>query len=77
MTLETFNSLPEEGQYRTVLSHGTFLKGFMEDQENYMLFAIDHFFVEIHFTAYKEDVIYIKAFNTSHLLHKYSPQLPN
>ncbi|WP_024771661.1 hypothetical protein [Aquimarina macrocephali] len=76
MTLHEFNLLSEGRQYRTVFSEGTFVDSFMEDEERYILFAIDQFFVEIHFTGYSDDVVYIKAFRTSHLLTKYIPELP-
>lgn len=74
MTLEAFNILSEGQQYRTVFSQGTFVDTFIEDEERYILFAIDLFFVEIHFTGYSDDVVYIKAFRTSHLLNKYLPE---
>ncbi|PKV50877.1 hypothetical protein ATE84_2945 [Aquimarina sp. MAR_2010_214] len=74
MTLEAFNLLPESNQYKVVFSQGTFVDSFMEDQERYILFAIERFYVEIHFTGYSDDVVYIKAFRTSHLLNKYLPE---
>ncbi len=77
MTLEEFNLLPDPNQYKVVFSQGTFVDSFLEDQERYILFAIDRFYVEIHFTGYSDDVVYIKAFRTSHLLNKYIPELPN
>ncbi|TSE07406.1 MULTISPECIES: hypothetical protein [Aquimarina] len=77
MTIEAFNSLSEGQQYRIVFSQGTFVDTFIEDQERYILFAIDRFFVEIHFTGYSDNVVYIKAFITGHLLNKYLPEITN
>jgi hypothetical protein len=72
MTLYEFNILDLNERMQCVNLYGTFLDNYITKDERCNLYAIDKFFVEVHYNADLNVIIDVTAFKTGKDLDKYS-----
>ena len=72
MTLYEFNVLSFENKQSTVWELGTFLDNYVTKDVRINCYAIDMFFVEVHYNAEHNTITEITSFKTGKSLDKYS-----
>lgn len=72
MTLYEFNSLSLEDKQSTVWEKGVFLDNYVTKDVRINCYAIDMFFVEVHYDAEHNTITDVTAFKTGKDLDKYS-----
>ncbi|MFD0963238.1 hypothetical protein ACFQ1O_04360 [Pseudofulvibacter geojedonensis] len=72
MTLYEFNLLNESDQCQTVWDNGTYLDVVTQDGIKMVLYAIDKFFVEVHYDSESNKIVGLKSFKHGQILDKYS-----
>ena len=72
MTLYEFNSLTFEEKQATVWDKGVFLDNHITDTQRINCYAIDMFFVEVHYNAESNKIIDVRSFKTGESLNRYS-----
>ncbi len=72
MTLYEFNVLSFEDKQATVWQLGTFLDNYVTSKERCNCYALDKFFVEVHYNSEHNTITHITAFKTGKSLDKYS-----
>lgn len=72
MTLYDFNKLSLEDKQATVWAKGVFLDNYVTKDVRINCYAIDRFFVEVHYNAEHNTITNVTAFKTGKNLDKYS-----
>jgi hypothetical protein len=72
MTLYEFNSLSIEDRYSTVWELGTFLDNYVTKGVKINCYAVNMFFVEVHYNSEYNTITEITSFKTGESLDKYS-----
>ncbi|MGG5486913.1 hypothetical protein [Gaetbulibacter sp. PBL-D1] len=72
MTLYEFNSLTLDEKHATVWDKGVFLDNYITKTQRINCYAIDRFFVEVHYSAEHNTITEITAFKYGKDLDKYS-----
>ncbi len=72
MTLYEFNSLSLEDKQATVWDKGVFLDNYVTKDVRINCYAIDRFFVEVHYDAEHNTITDVTAFKSGHNLDEYS-----
>jgi hypothetical protein len=72
MTIYQFNLLEEDQKYQTVWDLGKHIDTVIDEEKRVLLYAIDMFFVEVHYDANTNKIIDIKSFIHGHNLDKYA-----
>ena len=76
MTLYEFNLLEENDKYQTTWDLGTHIDTVVDKEKRINLYAIDKFFVEVHYDSDSNKIVDIKSFIHGHNLDKYSGTIP-
>lgn len=76
MKLYEFLILSDELQYQTVWERGVHLDNILYNRIHHQLYAINDFYVEIHYSAADNKLIGKLAFKGGEVLEKYLGQLP-
>ncbi len=74
MTLYEFNSKPLYEQYAFLWKEGIYLDTLVQGELRLQLYAIDRFFVEIHYSATSNKLIKLKTFKYGSIMDKYVNQ---
>ena len=72
MTLYEFNILDLNERMEAVNQYGTFLDNYVTKTERINCYAIDKFFVEVHYDSEYNKIMDVTAFKSGHNLDKYS-----
>lgn len=72
MTLYEFNALSIEDKQSTVWELGSFLDNYVTKEVKVNCYAIDMFFVEVHYNAEYNTITEVTAFKSGDSLNKYS-----
>ncbi|WP_431107742.1 hypothetical protein [Winogradskyella poriferorum] len=72
MTLYEFNSLSLKDKQVVVWERGVFLDNYLTKKTRTNCYAIDKFFVEVHYNAEQNTITDVTAFKSGHNLDKYS-----
>lgn len=75
VTLKEFSTLPREKQFDAIFTVGDYLETRGQDNNQVILYAVDRFFVELHFDSKINKIQKIKAFEKGKILNKYSQNL--
>ena len=73
MKIYEFLSLPEENRYEAVWDYGTHIATKAKDGIIYQLYALNDFFVEIHYNQENNEIIGNLPFKQGEHLEKYLP----
>jgi len=76
ITLKEYFALPFQEQLDIVLSIGCYIQSSSGKERQEILYSVDRFFVELHFDYSLNKINNIIAFDSGHILNKYSKQLP-
>ena len=76
MTLYQFNLLEENDKYQTTWDLGKHIDTVIIEEKRILLYAINMFFVEVHYNADTNKIVGIKSFIHGHNLDKYSGTIP-
>ena len=74
MTIYEFNSFSLEEKQTTIWKRGIFLDNYLAKNIRINCYAIDKFFVEVHYSAKQNTITDVTAFKSGHNLDKYSSQ---
>lgn len=76
MTLYEFNSLSNPDQYNTVWELGNHIETVITKEKIYLLYAINEFFVEIHYEPSTNHIVGKQSFKQGEHLEKYLKDIP-
>lgn len=75
MTLYEFNVLSFEDKQKTVWDIGLFLDNYVTKDVKINCYAIDRFFVEVHYDGKSNKITDVTSFKHGHSLDKYSKNI--
>lgn len=76
MKLYDFLSLDDDLQYQAVWDFGVHIDSVICDKIHYQLYAINDFYVEVHYDAFSNSIIGKQPFKQGDHLDKYLGQAP-
>jgi hypothetical protein len=71
MTLQHFNSLNQNIQYRNLLLNGVCLTDRFIEDTCVLLFQLDHFYVEVFFDKHSDEILKSRSFESTDDLQPY------
>ena len=71
MTLKYFQKLCESKQYSRLLEKGVCVGERSNEEALILLFQIDHFYVEVSFHQFTDEVMSVRSFENTDELHPY------
>ncbi|WP_179019170.1 hypothetical protein [Winogradskyella forsetii] len=71
MTLYAFNSLSTDEQYNFLWQEGVYLDTVVKKDIKLNLYAINKFFVEVHYNAVTNKLVALKSFKYGTIMDKY------
>lgn len=71
MTLYEFNSLEEQSRFTYLWEFGVYLDSVIMESLRINLYAINMFFVEVHYDAKSNTIKDIQTFKHGHMIDKY------
>lgn len=71
MTLQHFNTLPQQQQHKRLLSSGRYIADYKTESTDALLFQLNNFFVEVCFSCEGDDVLYTRQYENASKLGAY------
>jgi len=70
-SFEYFSQLEYIDKFHILWEEGLFLSNYQGEKHSVNLFALDHFYVEVYYNNFKDEILYINTFENTDLLDKY------